>query len=67
MKNANKDNHVIYFHLPSGDCGQSGSHWVNLDGQGDYKNIFCFENAAKLKNFAKICKICKFRSTILNT
>ena len=28
MTNANKDNDVIYFHLPSGDFGRSGSHWV---------------------------------------
>ena len=28
MTNANKNNDVIYFHLPSGDFGRSTSHWV---------------------------------------
>ena len=29
MTNANKNNYVIYFHLPSGNFGRSESHWVN--------------------------------------
>ena len=33
----------------------------------DYKNINCFRIRAKLRNLAKICKFCKFRSAILNT
>ena len=31
------------------------------------KNILCLENGAELRDFAKICKFCKFRSAILNT
>ena len=28
LTNANKNNEVIYFHLPSGDFGRSGRYWV---------------------------------------
>ena len=28
MTNANKNNDVVYFHLPLGDFGHSRSHWV---------------------------------------
>ena len=30
MTNANKHDDVIYFHLPSGNFGRSGSHWVKF-------------------------------------
>ena len=37
------------------------------DCHADYKNILCFRIGPKLRNFAKICKFCKFRSAALNT
>ena len=40
---------------------------LELDDHADYKNTFCFQMETKLRNLAKICKFCKFRSTILNT
>ena len=39
---------------------------MDSDGPADYKNMFCFQMGAKLRNFAKICKINKFSFTILN-
>ena len=51
LTNANENNDVIYFHLPSGDFGRSGSHWVkqwrywktfSSDFQLTLENIFSF-------------------------
>ena len=44
------------FKTGSGHLNTQKHIFLESDDHADYKNIFCFEIEAKLRNFAKICK-----------
>ena len=54
------------FFKPEVDTKTQKMYFLELDGHADYKNMFCFGIGAKLRNFAKIYKFHKIRSTIVS-